>query len=433
MSFEKNFCSSPWLHMRINNSGSFEYCRWQAKPSQTQRVDFDHNIRNQTSVDYFQNTLSPLRNELLSGRPVPGCNDCYKMETHKKVSGRQRQLLKIGVNETQFTKTLLSAPLLPELRYSVDNQGHTNRTPVDWQIDLGNYCNGACVYCSPAYSSRLAAEFKQLGIIHQLPPPSWCDDPELLKKFIDELVSCDNIKYLHFLGGETVITPGFKKILQAIVDCDLAKNITVGFTTNLTVWSDSVIELLKQFQQINLGMSIEALTKVNDYVRYPSELEQTQTILDRWVALGQNLNWLMQLRTTPTCLTIHDLVTVYEYAWQHNLAVESCNFLTDPEFLRITVLPKLQRQLAQTRLSDWISAHPITNTVKIINTRNSNVAREQIVQDAQSYVNLLLDDKDEQHRLPDLMKYLKKLEGSRGNSILNYLPEYESIFRSAGY
>ena len=433
MSFEKNFCSSPWLHMRINNSGSYEYCRWQAKTAQTTRVDFDHNIRNQSSTDYFQNTLSPLRNELLAGNSLPGCNDCYKMELHNKVSGRQRQLLKIGIQESEFEKTTLSSQLLPALKYSANNQGLTDRTPVDWQIDLGNYCNGACIYCSPESSSKLATEFKQLGFITKLPPPAWCDDPELLKKFIDELVEHNNLKYLHFIGGETVITPGFKKILQALVDHNLAKNITVGFTTNLTVWSDSVIDLLKQFHQVHLGMSVEALTPINDYVRFPSKLEQTQTTLDQWVALGQQLGWLIQLRITPTCLTIHEITTVYEYAWQHNLAVESCNFLTDPEFLRITVLPNMQRQYAITRLTNWISTHPVTDTTKIINTRDSNIARAQLVQDAQSYINLLSNGEDEQYRLTDLIKYLRKIENNRNNSILNYIPEYEELFRSAGY
>jgi len=432
MSFEKNFCSSPWLHMRINNSGDYEYCRWQT----FKQFKFDkgkNNIKNQSASAYFQNTLAPLRSSLLEGNTPTGCNDCYKMDLHGKVSGRQRQLLKIGVQESDFEKTMLSSPLLSALKYSQDNQGHTDRTPVDWQIDLGNYCNSACIYCNPESSSKLAVEFKQLGMIENLPPAAWCDDETLLKKFIDELISYDNLKYLHFLGGETVITPGFKKILQALVDCDLAKNITVGFTTNLTVWSDSIITLLQQFQQVNLGMSIESLTEINDYVRFPSLLNQTRSILDRWVALGQQLGWLMQLRITPTCLTIHEITTVYEYAWQYNLAVESCNFLTDPEFLRITVLPKSQRQYALERLINWISTHPVTNATKIINTRDSNIARNQMVQDAQSYVSLLTQENDEQHLLPDLINYLKKLESNRNNSILNYIPEYEELFRSVGY
>jgi len=35
--------------------------------------------------------------------------------------------------------------------------------------------------------------------------------------------------------------------------------------------------------------------------------------------------------------------------------------------------------------------------------------------------------------LPDLVDFVKRLETSRGNSILDYLPEYEELFRSAGY
>ena len=55
----------------------------------------------------------------------------------------------------------------------------------------------------------------------------------------------------------------------------------------------------------------------------------------------------MQLRITPTCLSVHELHTVYDYAWQNMIAVESCNFLYRPEYLRIGVLPEAQRQVAK--------------------------------------------------------------------------------------
>jgi sulfatase maturation enzyme AslB (radical SAM superfamily) len=255
----------------------------------------------------------------------------------------------------------------------------------------------------------------------------------LLDQFVDDLISSPDLQYLHFLGGETVITPGFKKILSVLVDAGLAKNITIGFTTNLTVWSDSVVELLTQFQQVNLGMSVETLTPVNDYVRYPSQQQQTRELLDRWVSLGQQHNWLIQLRITPTCLTVHELTTVYDYAWNHGTAVESCNFIDRPEFFRISVLPKLQRDLAVETLRSWIAKHPATERDQIVNTRDPNISQQQIVQDAQSYLNYLESAEDESSRLPDLVAYLKRLESSRGNSILTYLPQYEDLFRSAGY
>jgi hypothetical protein len=418
--------------MRITNSGTYEPCRWMNKNVST-RVDFDRNIKTLSPLGYFQTNMAKLRTELLQGHAPAMCADCHVMEQHGKPSGRQRQLLKVGVQDKYFEKSLAGSPLRSAFDYSNNNQGHTTGTVTDWQIDLGNYCNGSCVFCNPESSSSLATEFKRIGLIKQVPPPAWCDDPELLSQFITDLTSSTNLQYLHFLGGETVITPGFKKILSALVNAGLAKNISIGFTTNLTVWSESVIELLTQFQQVNLGMSIETLTAVNEYVRYPSHQAQTRELLDRWITLGKEQEWLIQLRITPTCLTVHELTTVYDYAWQHGTAVESCNFIDNPEFFRISVLPKHQRKLAVKTLRSWIDAHPVADSDQIINTRDPNISRQQIIQDAYSYLNYLESAVDESHRLPDLVAYLKRLEASRGNSILTYLPQYEDLFRSAGY
>jgi len=418
--------------MRITNSGTYESCRWMAKHGES-RIDFNNSIQTISPLTYFQKNMSQLRTAFLEGSAPDMCNDCYTMEKYNKPSGRQRQLLKVGVQEQYFEKSLASSTLKLDFDYSNRNQGHTTRHVTDWQIDLGNYCNGACVFCNPESSSRLATEFQRLGLVDQIPPPSWCDDPELVDQFVQTLTDSTNLQYLHFLGGETVITPGFKTILTALVDADLAQDITIGFTTNLTVWSDDVIELLKKFGQVHLGMSVETLTPVNDYVRYPSRRDQTQEFLDRWVALGKEQDWLIQLRITPTCLTVHELYTVYDYAWQNNIAVESCNFLDDPQFFRISVLPQQYRNKVIETLDEWIQTHQAVAAPQIVNTRDPNVAREQIVQDAESYLNYLKFAEDESARLPDLVAYLKRLESSRGNSILTYLPEYEDLFRSAGY
>jgi len=433
MSFKNTFCPSPWFHMRINNSGSYEYCRWQAKSGSTEtRINFDHNIRSQSPLQYFRQVMSPIREAMLQGTPPGACSDCHVMEQHHKTSGRQRQLLKVGVQTSNFAKTMLSSPMLPDFKHSENSQGSTERTVSDWQIDLGNFCNSACVFCNPESSSRMASEFKRIGMIDQVPAANWCEDPESLARFVSDLTQCQSIRYLHFIGGETLITPGFVKILEAVIAAGLAQDITVGFTTNLTVWDDHVIDLLTQFHQVNLGMSVEALDPVNDYVRWPGVLSTTRELLDRWVAVAQAHNWMTQLRITPTCLTIHRLTTVYDYAWQHNLAVESCNFLTDPEFLRISVLPQSQRDIIRDQLQTWIDHHPVHSGSQVINTRDPHRAREQIVQDAASYVHLLTHVEDESHRLPDLVNYLKRLEASRGNSVLDYVPEYESFLRSAG-
>lgn len=432
MTLKNSFCASPWFHMRINNSGAYEPCRWMTLHGPS-RANTEHNIRTMTPVTYFQDHMAGLRTQLLQGETPAICGDCVKMEQHGKVSGRQRQLLKVGVRPEYFEKSLASSPYRPDFDYSNEHQGHTQRQVRDWQIDLGNYCNGACVYCHPESSSTLAQEFKTLGIIDEMPARAWSDDPALVEQFVADLAATPDLAYLHFIGGETVITPGFRRILQALVDAGLAGRVSIGFTTNLTVWAEPVVDLLRQFQTVNLGMSIESLGSINDYVRYPSQIDRVKEIMSRWTTLGREQGWLQQLRITPTCLTVHDLSGVYEHAWQAGLAVESCNFLDRPEFLRISVLPDVYREQARDNLAQWLADHPAPEVPQVINTRDPNQVRAQIRQDAESYLDYLDHAPDETDRLPDLIVYLKRLESHRGNSVLDYIPQYEDLFRSAGY
>ena len=409
--------------MRINNAGHYEYCRWADK---SQRTKTPH-IQAVSPQEFFQQHMTPIRQQLLAGEQPQGCGECAAMEQHHKVSGRQKQLLKVGVQLKQFEKTLVSSPWVNT--FAADD---FDQLPQDWQIDLGNYCNSACVFCEPHSSSRIAQEYKRIGFIQDLPPPNWTNDPALVDRFVDTLIQSSHIQYLHFIGGETVITPAFKTILQALIQAGLNRTATIGFTTNLTVWDSQVIDLLKQFNIVNLGMSVESFEIVNDYVRWPSKLPVVLENLDRWEELAEQQGWLLQLRTTPTLLTIGSLLSVYDYAWTRKISVESCNFLTEPAFMRPSVLPSIHRSSVIYNMQSWLDQHPISGDT-VLNIRDPNVSQLQNHQDLQSYVNYLENMPDESDRLPDLVIFLKRLEASRGNSILTYLPEYEELFRSAGY
>ena len=406
--------------MRINNSGSYEYCRWSQGP-------VTHNIKTTSPVDYFQNIMQPIRQSLAQGKPLDGCIDCRAMEQHNKVSGRQKQLLKVGVRLESFDKTLASSPWLSEF-----SKNSCEQYPQDWQIDLGNFCNGACVFCLPKSSSRLAAEWKKIGFIDSMPPPNWTDYPELVDRFIDTLKQSPHIQYLHFIGGETLITPAFKKILQALIDSGINQNATIGFTTNLTVWQDDIVELLSRFRGLNLGVSIETFDSVNDYVRWPAEMPTVLENLKLWQEVAKKHNWLLQFRTTPTCLTVGKLLPIYDYALAHNIVVESCNFLHTPEVLKPSVLPMQYRLDIIDKMQSWVDTHN-ESAEMIVNIRNPNTIKSQLVQDLSSYINYLKNEPDDSDQLPALVEYLKQIESNRGNSILTYLPEYEELFRTAGY
>lgn len=415
--------------MRITNAGNMVYCRWIDKFADS---NSKVNIRDVDPAVFFQQHMADLRRDMLQGNSIDACGECYQMEQHNKISGRQRQLLKTGVRLEQFEKTMQSSPWREQWLQDYHRQGVTDQLPQDWQIDLGNYCNSACVFCAPGDSSRLAAEWKRIGFIDQLPEANWTDDPELVDKFVNVLKQCPNIQYLHFIGGETVIIPAFKKILQSLVDAGLNQSATVGFTTNLMAWDQQVVDLLAQFAGVNLGMSVECFDPVNDYVRWPSDLNTVLETRDRWIAVARQHNWLMQFRTTPTALSVPKLLTVYDYAWENNMSVESCNFLQNPEWLRPAVLPAEYRQQIIGQMKRWIDQRSLTDEV-VVNVRSPENTRSYLVQDLQSYINYFEQETDQSDQLPAMIANLKKIEASRKNSILDYLPEYEQLFRSAGY
>ena len=64
------------------------------------------------------------------------------------------------------------------------------------------------------------------------------------EKFFKILQRTKKIRYIHLLGGETILMPAFEKILKFLINNDMHKTVTLGFTTNLTVYPKKIIELL---------------------------------------------------------------------------------------------------------------------------------------------------------------------------------------------
>lgn len=415
--------------MRITNQGELRFCRFSNEFEDQPRA----NIADTDPIDFFQRNMAEVRERMISGHAVAACIECHNMERHGKLSGRQRQLIKTGVRLSRFDKTMRASPFWPAWQETSHLGGETMLTPQDWQIDLGNFCNSACVFCLPESSSRLATEFVRIGLRDSLPPRTWCDNEFLLDRFVMALRRCNNLRYLHFLGGETLITPAFQHIISDLIANGTHEQTTIGLTTNLTVWPEQVVSLLCQFREVHLNMSIEALHPVNDYARWPSEINDIRARLDRWVELGKQQGWLMTLRITPTVLTMHHVWSVYEYAIQHGLNVESCNFIYNPRFMRPTVLPMARRRELAKQLREQIhSAGGVTDT-QILNIRHPDLATAAALQDAASYVDYLESAEDESYLMPDLVQYLRQLDQSRGVTVFDYVPEYEKLFRSSGY
>jgi hypothetical protein len=435
-----SFCSSPWFHIGINPAGYFLPCRW----PELIHNDLIHNIAD-TSLQDFMNseTMRNLRVELLNGNKPSICSACYYEDKHNKVSGRQRQLLKSAIKLNSFDKSFCSSPHYNLFEYSYNNNGSTDYTPVDIQIELGNTCNSSCIMCSPIYSSKLATDYQKLHTIEprlfeeHTPFKNWADNPVLLDKFINDLIKLPNIKYIHFLGGETLYLKGFYEICNRLIDAGIAKDIMIGTTTNGTIYTPALENIIKQFKNVHLGISIETFTPLNNYVRYPSKISDIQANISKFLALREQTELHITLRITPTIFTIFHLDTVFEFMIDNAVTAESCNILWEPSCLRIELLPTDLINKTLAKLNDIIEKYQIvSNDELIINRRRDDLVvpvMSDLIFEYKRFLETYTIPTNIEDERYDLVKFTKAFESLRHNCILDYLPEYEEFLRIYGY
>lgn len=332
------FCSSPWIHLRLTYTGDFQECRWidQSNNNST-------NVRNQTVMQFYNSEqMRELRKQFLNGEQPERCSNCYYQDSFGKLSGRRRQLLKSGVTD-QFDLQMRSSPHYEHFVYSLTHQGFSNYYPTDLQIDLGSFCNSACIMCDPTASSRLRSDYIKL---HKIDPGTFSNpDPyyswprDSLEKFTNELLSIPDLKYIHFLGGETLYDAAFYHVCRKLIESGRSKDIIVGTTTNGTIYDEQVEKLIGEFKEFHLGISIESTDPINDYVRYPSQVEIIKSNILKFAKLRKSTNLFTSLRITPNIFTAYTLDQLFEFMIEHQITAESCNILYDPACLRIELLP----------------------------------------------------------------------------------------------
>ena len=438
-SLRDNFCSSPWFHIRIDPQGNYLPCRW----SSTHDISL-HNIENTSIAEYMNSpTMNSMRQSMLDGQGSAICNACYYEDSNNKISGRRKQLLKSAITVDNFEKSFCSSPHWYLFEYSAEHQGQTNYYPVDLQIDLGNTCNSACIMCIPTYSSRLAVDYIKLNQIEpELFPKypaikNWADDDILVDKFVKEISKKPNIKYIHFLGGETLYLKSFYTICDKLIQSGYSKNVSIGTTTNCTIYTPKLENIIRQFKHVHLGLSIESAHTINDYLRWPSDINEVLFNIKKFLDLRKQTDLHLSLRITPTVLSIYHIDTVFKFMLDNNITAESCNILHDPSCLRIELLPRSLADQILIKINKIIDDYGLVpNNDVILNRRRDDLIApviQEIIFEYQHLLKTYQAPTNVETERSNLVKWIKAFETLRDNNILNYLPEYEEFLRSYNY
>jgi len=150
-----------------------------------------------------------------------------------------------------------------------------------------NVCNMSCKMCGTSLSSTHALSQGMYGKNGIKRNPN---DPKI---YLDNL---ENVRSINFAGGEPALMDSFYDVLNAIIDRNLQKNISVSLVTNGSVImrnNDNWIEKLTQggFESANIAVSVDCVEDAHNYWR------QKNT----WKSVEKTLEYMIECKSAGEC------------------------------------------------------------------------------------------------------------------------------------
>jgi pyruvate-formate lyase-activating enzyme len=317
------------------------------KPCCVSTDKFKYNLGHNTLAEIVNSPeMIQIRQDMLDGKLVPGCRECYQQEQYGGRSLRQ-----VHTDTWQY---------IPSVKAKLENPTITLDICVEYfDLRFGNLCNLQCRSCTPSNSSQLAKEFRQLNIPFQVQTNinNWYHTDT----FIDNIKSqLDNIRVLYITGGEPTIIEKNFEILEYLINKGKSQDIILQLNTNLTNVKPRFLDLLSKFKYVILFASIDGLGSVQEYLRYPS----------KWTQIDKNLRSLLDLKSdnmiikpTPVIQNVNlsTIVDLFEYFEDFNriagkrLIEIAPIVLNNPKHSDIVYLPVEYKQTCWRAIKEWLA------------------------------------------------------------------------------
>ena len=335
------FCVAPWVAVEVDANGSLKpCCAYGSTREETSSNEFF--VENYSN--WRQHKLQPLRDDLLNGVKNKQCSACW---IHEELDSpfSFRKIMNQRYLSEKFDVSKLENPKFVTLLF-------------------GNFCNLKCLQCGPFASSSHEVEqkvhwnkFKNLrSLANQKVPYNGNRKWFLTQEFSDlKNQLTDNVEEILLIGGEPLITP---EAIEFLGNVSNPQNIELGVTTNASVLSDHVIELLSKFKRITITVSLDGIDKHAEYVRYGCAWEDVDKNIKKILTLPN-------LTTTNNCPSIgiahtfqhtsyKTLIPILKYAAEMKFRVR-VEKLVYPEHLSINSLLPEDHDMFVSQLTELLT------------------------------------------------------------------------------
>lgn len=382
------FCIKPWVHAFIKSNGDFSLCCHSEEEKTL-------NISDVEIEEYWSNEfLSKIRQQMLAGNLPKECRACADAELRGEMSLRQRSNNHYKIIPKYAEKI-------------IQHQGFPKTQPIDVECELTNLCNLKCTMCSGDQSSSLLAENNILKI-HNLNQKEFDIKPgteEKLKKWLDT-----KPKTVTFRGGETMIVPEVKRLLEYGISNNLLDDTDVIIITNGTKLTNEWLAILQNIKKLVIMVSVDGIGDLNDYIRYGSQWSQIEKAINTMKSMDHAR---VMLHCTLQNLNVLGVDQLINWTLDNNIFL-SISVLETPNYLSIHNFPKELLLTARTRIAqcrhfknDFTSTENLLNIVDAEINKSKN---EALWQEFISTINLR--------------------DKHRKNSILTVIPELKEYWNA---
>lgn len=377
-----------------------------------------------------------FRNSILGSSKVSQCSRCYSEEDHGGNSRRFKSNQKSVIfTRTAFNDSFPQSPGYKHFSYSADHDGYSTRHPIDLHIDLGNFCNLACKMCGPEASSTIASQQVKWGIesSRSYLGTDWTKDQSVWNDFKQQLLEIPQLTNLHFMGGETLLTPRMEDLVDTMIEHEKF-DLCFSFVSNGTVFKPDLLNKLKRFRRVGIEVSIETLDARNSYTRQGTDTAQVLENIQLYLDYCNNSSITLTLRPAISLLTIGSYVGLLQYALDRELIVKGLICQT-PRFLSVEILPSEIKQLYRPQFETFLESIEDVEIGGDYNASDPHNYKKTIKEQAELCLNLLKTatppDSDQQLEL--MTRHCERWDRVYGHDAMLLFPELQNILSQHTY
>lgn len=439
------FCPLPWNHLATQTNGDVRIC------CNTGRGPERGLLRNEdgTVINLGRDRLMSARNaplaksvrlSMLNGERHPECVRCWSEEDSGLRSRRQDE------NEVWGDWQSLVAATAPDGSIADDCK------PAYYDLRFGNFCNLKCRMCGPTDSSAWYEDWVELtgkDVFHDNRHPvklernargrwadpvgsyDWYDNKQF---WADIEANRDGIKHVYIIGGEPLLITAHYDFLEQCVASGHSSSMILQYNTNLTNLQKRALDIWSHFKEIRIGVSLDAVGAVNDYIRFPSKWTALEKNLFRLEdAMGDNAKlWLTPSIGAYNILYLGDLIKWRAQAdfkrfndyRSTKRAIFNPHPITAPSRLSFSIFPQDVKEAIANRLAEvvpWMESFLLDKPEK---------QRDRMMADTLKIVHGYTDmmfKTDLTDQLGEFWDFTRRMDAIRGENIEKSLPELYSL------